>query len=444
MPIQERFKFMILIHVSNITPRLSYIFNLVFEGLLKTNYRLTTDIEDFGSSEGVKIAYGKKDIGIGVFIQATDLLFEQHITKQKFEHLKPTEPIHLYKTSSGVFPHDLFASAFYLVTRYEEYIAEFKDRHGRYKVEDSLAFKLDFITKPLINNWCNELRTLIQKYYPDYHFSQPEFTFQPTIDIDNAYAYKHKGFFRSTFASLAHLFQLQFGKFFERTMVHMGLKKDPYDTFDKQIAIHDKFNTKPIYFILLGNFSKHDRNLSHNNPAYINLIKKLNNYCEVGMHPSYTAANDIHQMSVEKERLEKITGLPVTKSRAHYIRIAIPQTYRMLIELGIKEDYSMGYATQPGFRASIASPFFFFDLEKNEMTNLKIHPFVVMDTTLKKYLHIKAKDLIDYLFPIIEETRMAKGNFTFIFHNESMGGARVWKNWGNTYEDFFRLLTKRK
>ena len=42
-----------------------------------------------------------------------------------------------------------------------------------------------------------------------------------------------------------------------------------------------------------------------------------------------------------------------------------------------------------GFRASICTPFYFYDLRIEELSNkLKVHPFSVMDATFKYYLKL--------------------------------------------------------
>lgn len=434
---------MILIYVSKITPRVEYIFDLFFNDLLKVKYSLSQDREAFRSHTGPKFCYLQQPLEGVLSFTSSNILFENKIFAQPVQNIKPGMEEELFKVDSGSLGFDMFGAAFYLVSRYEEYLPHFKDRHGRYKVEDSLAYKADFLGKPLINFWALKLKDILTQHFPQIDFPKASFTFTPTIDIDNAYAFKYKGAIRSFLCCLLLLFQLQLGKFWNRLLVHFGLKEDPYDTYKKQTEIHTKYRVSPIYFVLLGNYSQHDKNLSHRHPKYISLIKTFEANGDVGMHPSYRAATSIGQMKLEKERLETILGRTVTKSRAHYIRIALPDTYRILQEIGITDDYSMGYASQPGFRASIASPFYFYDLDKEQVTQLRIHPFVVMDTTLKKYLHIRAKDLMDYLYPLIEETKLAHGNFTFIFHNESMGGSKVWKNWGSVYEDFMKILSAR-
>ena len=42
-----------------------------------------------------------------------------------------------------------------------------------------------------------------------------------------------------------------------------------------------------------------------------------------------------------KNRLEGITNMQTKRSRQHYLRFSLPETYQQLIDLEIEEDYSM-------------------------------------------------------------------------------------------------------
>jgi len=74
------------------------------------------------------------------------------------------------------------------------------------------------------------------------------------------------------------------------------------------------------------------------------------------------------------------------------LRLNLPDTYRNLIDEDITDDYSMGYAALPGFRAGICSPYNFYDLDIEVETKLRVHPFMVMDGTLKDYMKLTPTD----------------------------------------------------
>jgi hypothetical protein len=228
-------------------------------------------------------------------------------------------------------------------------------------------------------------------------------------------------------------------KFSERFLVHAGFKKDPYDSYEKIFNIHKAYKVKPLIFILLGDYGKYDKNLSHNNRNYVKLIRSLRDFAIIGLHPSYKSNEGNGQLAKEKQRLEEILEMQVTRSRQHYIRLEFPKTYRALLEQGIKEDYSMGFPSKAGFRAGTSTPFYFFDVERNQATGLKIFPFAIMDSTLKYYLRYRSKEVIPFVEPMIKEMKRVGGNFVFVFHNESLGESKMWKNWGDIYEKMIRL-----
>ena len=93
----------------------------------------------------------------------------------------------------------------------------------------------------------------------------------------------------------------------------------------------------------------------------------------------------------------------------------------------------MGYASQVGFRAGTASTFRFFDLETDTTTPLKIHPFAVMDGTLKDYLNLSNTDSYNTISKLIDEVRKVNGTFIYLTHNETLGGEKRWVGWPEMY-----------
>lgn len=430
---------MIFIHVPQITSRVKYTFRFLFEEMMGLPCTLTTDKEEFLNSPLPKFAYGNEPIKDTLSFKAHPLLFETDIYKQKIEFRQWRQLPVFFSVDNEELPFDLFASAFFLISRYEEYLPQGRDHHNRFRSEESTSYKGGFLDRPIIDVWVKEFKGILKEKFPSLSFPPVQFSFTPTVDIDNAYAYKYKGGLRITLNLLKKLAQFKFKKFSERIAVHAGYKKDPYDSYEKLLRIHKTYKIQPLYFILLGDYGKYDRNLSYDNKKFIDLIRSLQRYAHIGLHPSYKSNGGNGQLVKEKKRLEKILGSTVEKSRQHYIKLEFPTTYRSLLEQGIKEDYSMGFPSKVGFRAGTSTPFYFFDLGKNESTSLKIFPFVMMDSTLKYYMKCRSKEVIPYMTPIIEEMKRVGGNFVFVFHNESLGESKMWKNWGDMYEKIIKL-----
>jgi hypothetical protein len=126
----------------------------------------------------------------------------------------------------------------------------------------------------------------------------------------------------------------------------------------------------------------------------------------------------------------------VNKSRQHYIRFNLPEGYQRLITAGITDDYSMGYGSINGFRASVASSFYWYDLEKEVQTALRIHPFCFMDANA---LYEQRQDTVTSLNELQHYHAVCKsvnGTLITIWHNNFLGTAKEFTGWKEMYEQF--------
>jgi hypothetical protein len=137
-----------------------------------------------------------------------------------------------------------------------------------------------------------------------------------------------------------------------------GKQKDPFDSFDWMDQLHQQFDLRPIYFFLISSKTgKYDKNISPSKGSMKHLILEHSDRYPIGIHPSWQSGDDPEKLKLEILKLGHIVGKQISASRQHYIRFTLPQTYRQLIDLGIESDFSMGYGSINGFRASVTSPF---------------------------------------------------------------------------------------
>lgn len=430
---------MLLIYTHRITSRSKYVFKLIFGDILRTKYELTADTGRFRRYSGPKFSYAKHPLENELFFHATGLLFETGIVVQEHSFFSWKDTTVFYPVlKNSALPFDPFAASFFLASRYEEYLPHIKDMHGRFESSQSIAFQNGFLNKAVINRWADELRKLLLEHFPQLHFQKQAYRFIPTIDIDNAWAYKRKGFIRVGGGLVTDLVNLNFRRLNERLRVLFRLIDDPYDTYDYQIELIDRYELTPIYFFLLGDYASYDKNVPYQNKHFQSLIKFLADFGEVGIHPSYVSNEKPHKLEKEISRLSHILHREIRSSRQHFLRLNLPDTYQRLIEMDITDDYTMGYPDQPGFRASLCTPFFFYDLDLEIETSLRVHPFVIMDGTLRDYMHIAPEDTAAVIAPLVKEVKALGGEFISIWHNESFAENERWKGWRNVYENLIQ------
>ncbi len=428
---------MILIYSPKITNRLKYTASLLLDGLCSISVEITDNQNDFLNFVGPKINYSQTPITAEeIFIYSNGLLNQKGIKffKPDVKFVNQIPLIFVSPSNHCSFGFDLFAASFYFVSRYEEYLPYKGDAHGRFEADQSLAFQNGFLEVPVVNIYAEMLVGEISKKNKVDKPAVSSFKFLPTYDIDNAYAYKGKGFFRSLAASIRSLFSLNFDVFFERLNVLRGNKPDPFDTFDYQIYLQKKYNLKPIYFFLAGDYGPFDKNIYVFSRSFESIVKKTDDYALIGLHPSYASYNNPRRLSMEVSRFAKIANQPIIRCRLHFIRLSFPLTYKLLLENNVYNDYTMGYATHTGFRASICSPYYFYDLEGEQITKLKIHPFTAMDMTLNKYMKLSADAAEKKLSDLINIVKSVNGNFVSVWHNDSLSERGIWAGWRKVYE----------
>jgi len=432
---------MILIYCSETSPRIEYTFDVIFNHILKSEYKITFNLDEYITYTGAKFSYGKNKPAEGLFFGIHNIMFEDIIIKQYLEPIEWNGIKGFFQVQDlGFLPFDLFASAFYMLSRYEEYIAINYDKYKRYKPEDSVLYTYNLLDKPIVNIYANEFKKIIHSFFPFYQFPTVHSKFEVTFDIDNAFCYKQKGFLRSTVSVIEDLVRFRFKNISDRFATLLNIMPDPYDTYKKQVEINDRYKLKPLYFFLLGDFGGHDKNVSYNNRTYRNLIKRMDEKYEVALHPSYGTTRSDKQLLVEKLRLENILGKKVTKSRQFFNKITLPETYEKLVEIGITDDYSMGYNQVIGFRAGTSSSFPFFDLKNNKELPIMLHPYCMTDKMFKLHLRIRSTEVVYHARQVWDNVKYTGGDFRMIMHNETLGTKKMWRNWQTIYEEIIRMV----
>lgn len=402
----------ILIYSSEITPRIRYIFDFILNEFSGIETEYTTDKKRLEFSEIPFVNYSKEKIGDEIHFPSDDFMFETGISDAVvFDRLNPVGKI------------------FYVLSRYEEYLPNPKDRHGRlpgagrvYQTPFADALIIDF-------------QKQLKDAFPDLAFKKRKFEIILTSDVDQAWKYRHKGFVRIWGGILTNLFKGNFKEISKKRAVIWGGKKDPFDSFDYFRSLKEKHDFQMIFFWLLGDYAKFDKNTSPNNGAFRRKIREVSEWSDFGIHPSYESSKYKIKLRVEIGRLAGILGKPIHRSRQHYIRLNLPETYRNLIENGITDDYTMAYADATGFRAGTTAAFHWYDLKKEEITKLKIHPFCAMDVSMRNYMKLSVEESIWELARLKSEIKKVDGQMTLLFHNSNLDEG--WEGWKEVLESVF-------
>jgi hypothetical protein len=416
------FSMALLVFTPHLNTRIAYAFQHIFENILSIDIAFTQNQETFASFEDAKISYSEGPLGDEIHFKSHPFILENAIQKIDLAFADVSGKQIPFPVKDSFFNADVFSATFYLLSRYEEYTNKERDRHNRFEGKSSLAHKNGFLYHPVIDEWAFEIASLLKSRFSDFRVTQRRFHFQPTIDIDRPYYYLTDSYFKQ-----------------KAKKIRYRLDSDPFDVY-QQVSDWDlQFGTKTIYFFLMSNQHENDPAPGLDHQLFKDIIKELSENHPVGLHPSYFSSENSAAIRTEKNALFKISERKISMSRQHYLMLMFPKTYRDLIAVGIKQDYTMAFADIPGFRAGTCTPFFWYDLEKEFITDLLVHPVTIMDRTLKKYLGLSPEEAINLLDKLLLNVEKVNGDFISLWHNESISGFGDWKGWKGVY---LKLLEK--
>ncbi len=425
------------VYTEKLTPRIEYAIQLVLRDVLNAEgVRVIDNWEAFVNFDGPKFIYGRKTLQGVPSVFNVELLFEKDIYEQDITVQRDDSglPYFFSTGAKSLLPFDIFAASFYLVSRYEEYLPHISDLHDRFAPEESLAYKNDFLQTPVVNHWAIQFKKKILEVDPRWDFGKREYQFIPTVDVDNLYAYKGKGGFRTMGGFAKDLSKLNLRNAFRRFKALTGLMPDPYDTFTYQRELFQSYGLNAKYFILFSQFGEYDRNVPMYSRRLHEAVRAINDFFDVGIHPSYGSHDSVQTLQNEIRGLEEALRTQIKESRQHFLKLRMPETFRRLVDLGITDDYTMGYASQIGFRASICTPYKFYDLEMETKLDLTMHPFAAMDGTLIYYQNITAKQAWPHLQPIVDAVKEVDGTLITVWHNRIFSETEPeWVGWNDLF-----------
>ena len=319
---------------------------------------------------------------------------------------------------------DFIASAFFMLTRYEEIIANDVDEYGRFPFKESLAYKAGFYHRPIVNEYAELLWDWIVALVPQARRKKKAYQIRVTHDVDQVRKY---GSIPREFrigASLAIKHQKPWTAITHLTgmmRTKLGYCKDPYDSYDELMDISEQLGGTSCFYFMAEETGGSDKRYEVTRMDVVNVIENiLKRGHNIGLHPGIGSYLCLEKLDRQKEKLDKVLGYRDYGGRQHYLQWKAPDTWRLYEQVGLTYDSSVGYAEMPGFRCGICMPFYVFDAIAGKQLNLREIPLITMDTSLysQKYNNADDFETKDNLLRCIKENiKKVSGNYCFLFHN---------------------------
>ncbi len=332
---------------------------------------------------------------------------------------------------------DLFASSFFMLTRWEESVGLHEDLHGRFPAKEALIVKEGFILRPVVD----EYAMLIKQWMRLLGYPLPDdasgFKIVPTCDVDIPYYWRSRPGWKilaGRFWKHRSIYSLKQDFALMKSM-KKDEQKDPFDTFDYMMSLAEQKGKQILFHMIGGGESKFEGYYNIDDPHILSLMKEfIRRGHQIGLHPSYNEFNDPKKLDKERIAVEKHSGVHVKNSRQHYLRFAVPTTWSHLHNAYIKTDSTLGYAAEPGFRCGTSKPFPVFDVHQRKELPLIERPLLIMDVSLRFYKNFSIEESKEYCKTISEQVKKHNGELVFLWHNSSFSELDGWEGWEGVFE----------
>ncbi len=350
-------------------------------------------------------------------------------------------------------PYDLITPSFYLLSRKEEQQTDQRDVHGRFRFSDSLAYRYNFIGLPLADEYAMLLRKwVLDMLRPNWDIVPRTSRIIPTHDIDLLHRFQTPfQAFKSIMGRdliLDHNLAAAKASCREYRAWRKNRQDDPYLKAIQELAqASQEHGLESIFFFKAQLPGEYDCNYSIEHPDIAHCLDIIQDYrMRVGLHGSFDSYQNPELFKQEKERLETATGTPVTLGRQHYLRFetksrsTASDTLHVWQAEGITDDYTLGYAEQPGFRCGTCHPYLLYDLQNDCVSPVVEHPLLVMDGSLLEYLNLSIEESNSLIDNILNRCSAVEGDFVVLWHTHLLS-----RKYRNVYEQvYLRLLEKQK
>lgn len=327
-------------------------------------------------------------------------------------------------------PIDIFGSAFFMLTRYEEIVNKKRDKFNRFSAYSSIAYQENFLCRPIINEYIEILWFYLKQIWPSLKKSARQFIIFISHDVDRPFKYLPISF-PKIIVKLAK-YKITIKELLMWILVKTkNAEKDPFYTFDWIMDACEKNGIKCTFNFIPKNYKneKYQSEYSISSLKIKSLLKKINiRGHSIGYHASFNSYNNPYRIKKEFEYLKKITAsLKISQriwgGRHHYLQWDAKNSWGYWEYAGLNYDSTLSYPEETGFRCGNCFSYPVYDVMNRKKLKLYEKPLMVMDATVAYplYMNIKEKEeIINHILKYKEICKLFDGEFNILWHNNNV------------------------
>lgn len=336
----------------------------------------------------------------------------------------------------GALDLDIFGSAFFMLTRYEEACTAARDEHGRFPAQFSLAKRMDFLGRPIVDEYVEILWAAMKRVWPGLERKQRSARTLVSCDVDSPFDPACASLYRLGRRVLGRSWRDKSLQALPSTLGNYWQVKrgnntrDPYrQAIFWMMDVNEKAGNQLTFNFIPENT---DRNLDNRHrldePRLRSLMRSIHSRGHlIGFHPGYNtfrhpAAFARSAGTLRRVMEEEKIGQDVLGGRQHYLRWDVATTAQLWDANDMCYDSTLSYPTVPGFRCGTCHEYTMYDLVNRKPLVLRQRPLIVMETAVIDQGNMGLGHSVEALELMRHYKRICarfNGDFTLLWHNSS-------------------------
>ena len=351
------------------------------------------------------------------------------------DFLSAGQPVNLNPESSTFYlPIDIFGSAFFMLTRYEEVVKQDRDEHERFPAWASLPFQEGFLLRPIVDEYTELLWAVMKRLWPGLERRTHEYKLVLTHDVDRPFGVKGEPFKNVVRRFGGDLIRRKSPGMAARRMASLllpgphGDRLDPNNTFDWIMDQSEKNGLQSEFYFMAGRTSNYDSGYDVFSPRIQRLLSRIHERGHIiGLHPSYGTLRRPDLLITEAENLRRAmdaagANQELHNGRQHYLRWHAERTWSDWEKAGLKQDSSVGFAQHVGFRAGTCRSYPAWSWPGGEPLRIRECPLIAMEGSLfsQNYMGLGAGKSLFVWKGLLQAVDNVGGLFMVLWHNDSL------------------------
>ena len=330
---------------------------------------------------------------------------------------------------------DIFGSAFFMLSRYEEACPVERDAHDRFPASASVARNAGFLERPIVNEYLEVLWACLTRLFPKIERRRRNYRAVISHDVDRMFTTRNAAWrtvLRNSIGDLTRRTDLVLAarRIYSKFHSSQGdYRYEPTNTFDFIMDCSEPRGIESAFYWIAQNGTHElDADYSLDMPWIRHLLKHISDRGhELGLHGSYNSYNRPGQIKAELDKLVTVSNsVGVNQAswggRQHYLRWEAGSTWQNWDDAGLCYDSTLGYPESAGFRCGICYEYPAFNLLQRERLKLRERPLVAMEVSLLSdaYMGLSSKQVLDRIELLANNCRRFAGDFTLLWHNDNL------------------------